>query len=372
MQGDKISFNAGAYESLIDHNAWSPLAYPRGWKSIPAGESGSGSETITPSGGIVVEQGASQTFTMTADSGSAVKDVIVDGASVGSVAAYTFTDVASAHSITVEFKEASALNTPPAATDDNLTLVAGESQTVNVLANDSDVDGDPLTISAVSTASRGSARLAGNSIIYTANTGAQGADTFTYTIRDGQGGQDTATVHVSIEEAQGIRTFVVGDVTIVFEINPNNVWDGSYHISGRINDADKGWTMRVAFPNGQQINSAWGIAESAGSENEINNNSWSSGSGDFTLSVVGNPSGVLPASITFNDNNSSTQNAAPQAENDFAFVAPGGSINVYVLSNDTDADGDQLVLRLWVPPAKETPSFPEMLLRMPRCRHFRR
>lgn len=33
-QGDKVTFNGEVYESLIDANAYSPEAYPQGWKKL--------------------------------------------------------------------------------------------------------------------------------------------------------------------------------------------------------------------------------------------------------------------------------------------------------------------------------------------------
>ena len=34
MKGDKVSFDGGVYESLIDNNIWSPASYPAGWKKV--------------------------------------------------------------------------------------------------------------------------------------------------------------------------------------------------------------------------------------------------------------------------------------------------------------------------------------------------
>ena len=31
---DRVSFDGGNYESVIDGNVWSPSAYPAGWKTI--------------------------------------------------------------------------------------------------------------------------------------------------------------------------------------------------------------------------------------------------------------------------------------------------------------------------------------------------
>ena len=34
MKGEKVKFNGSIYESLIDNNAYSPTAYPRGWRKL--------------------------------------------------------------------------------------------------------------------------------------------------------------------------------------------------------------------------------------------------------------------------------------------------------------------------------------------------
>jgi len=64
-----------------------------------AGSGGS----ISPSGSVSVNYGATQTFTITPNSGYNVADVKVDGSSVGAVTTYTFTNVASNHTIAATF-----------------------------------------------------------------------------------------------------------------------------------------------------------------------------------------------------------------------------------------------------------------------------
>ena len=59
--------------------------------------------SISPSGSVSVTQGASQAFAITANTGYQVKDVLVDGASVGAVASYTFSNVTAVHSIAATF-----------------------------------------------------------------------------------------------------------------------------------------------------------------------------------------------------------------------------------------------------------------------------
>jgi hypothetical protein len=61
--------------------------------------------TITPSGAVIVGQGAQQTFTITPNSGYVVSDVLVDGSSIGAVTTYTFPNINSSHTITARFMQ---------------------------------------------------------------------------------------------------------------------------------------------------------------------------------------------------------------------------------------------------------------------------
>mgnify|MGYP003635237657 FL=1 len=72
-----------------------------------------------------------------------------------------------------------------------------------VRANDSDPDGDPLTVTSVTTPTGGTAAVAGggNYVIYTAPFG-NGQFTFNYTISDGRGGTASASVIVYVERLE--------------------------------------------------------------------------------------------------------------------------------------------------------------------------
>ena len=61
--------------------------------------------TIDPAGTITVPKGESKTFTITPDSGYYIKDVLVDGKSVGAVSTYTFKEVVADHTIHAAFAE---------------------------------------------------------------------------------------------------------------------------------------------------------------------------------------------------------------------------------------------------------------------------
>ncbi len=59
--------------------------------------------TISPSGSVSLNYGANQTFTITANTGYGISSVLVDGASVGAVSTYTFSNVTANHTISASF-----------------------------------------------------------------------------------------------------------------------------------------------------------------------------------------------------------------------------------------------------------------------------
>ena len=89
---------------------------------------------------------------------------------------------------------------PPAATDDAASTSPGSPVVVNVLSNDTDPDGDALTVSAVTQPANGTAAISGGglSVTYTPSAGFSGSASFTYTANDGNGGTATATVTVTV------------------------------------------------------------------------------------------------------------------------------------------------------------------------------
>ena len=91
-------------------------------------------------------------------------------------------------------------NGPPVAVDDASTTAENTAIVIRVLDNDSDVDGDNLSVIAVGTPSKGAAAITGNAttVTYTPNSSFHGSDSFTYVVSDGNGGTDTGTVNVNV------------------------------------------------------------------------------------------------------------------------------------------------------------------------------
>ena len=96
-------------------------------------------------------------------------------------------------------------NRPPVAQDDAVTIAMDAAATISVLANDSDPDGNALSVASVGTPAHGTAVVSGNAVVYTPSTGYSGSDSFSYTVDDGFGGTASARVAVTITST-GIGT----------------------------------------------------------------------------------------------------------------------------------------------------------------------
>jgi DNA-binding beta-propeller fold protein YncE len=101
----------------------------------------------------------------------------------------------------IVFKDAPAPppNTAPTANQDTLITAEDTPGTLNVLANDSDIDGDGVTVTASTNGSRGSVACAiSGACTYTPSKDFNGADSFTYTATDSRGATATGTVKVTV------------------------------------------------------------------------------------------------------------------------------------------------------------------------------
>ncbi len=87
-------------------------------------------------------------------------------------------------------------NNPPVAVSDLYVVPCKTTQVLDVLANDSDKDGDALTITSITQPTKAAISIAANgkSLLYSPGPVCFVNDTFTYTISDGKGGTATTTV----------------------------------------------------------------------------------------------------------------------------------------------------------------------------------
>ncbi|GAC1033511.1 retention module-containing protein [Pseudomonas sp. No.21] len=90
------------------------------------------------------------------------------------------------------------VNDAPTAANDTASTLEDSAVTIDVLANDRDTDGDSLTLTGAN-AQHGSVSIVDGKLVYTPTGNYSGADTITYTVTDGKGGNSTATVQVGIQ-----------------------------------------------------------------------------------------------------------------------------------------------------------------------------
>ena len=124
--------------------------------------------TYTPKTGFV----GADTFTYQAN----------DGQSLSNVATVTVTVV----------------NRPPVAVNDTASTNQGKAVAIGVLANDTDPDGDPLSVTNLTVPANGTATVANEIVTYTPKSAFVGTDTFTYQASDGSAASNVATVTIQV------------------------------------------------------------------------------------------------------------------------------------------------------------------------------
>jgi hypothetical protein len=96
------------------------------------------------------------------------------------------------------------INRPPTVANQSITVASGG--VFNGQLQGSDLDGDTLTYAIAGQPTKGFVTLASNgAFTYVPNTGASGADSFTYTVNDGKSVSTVATVAVTIQQTPPVN-----------------------------------------------------------------------------------------------------------------------------------------------------------------------
>jgi hypothetical protein len=150
-------------------------------------------------------------------------------------------------------------NTDLTANNDDFAVNEGATVTLDVLANDSDGPGESgvLTITSVGTPNFGTATITdgGTRISYTSTgSAADGDDSFTYTISDGQGGTATAVVNIDIQDVldapvagNDTETVLEDSGTLTIDLNSLVTLEGSDTVTfSKVSGTDAIGTSAVA------------------------------------------------------------------------------------------------------------------------------
>jgi VCBS repeat-containing protein len=287
----------------------------------------------SPTNGTVVLNSATGTFTYTPNAGYSGSDSFVVSISDGNGGTTTST-------VTIGIN---AVNQAPTAAADNATTDESTAVSIPVLANDTDLDGDSLTITNITQGANGSVVIdaVSGELIYNPNPGFTGTDSFTYTVDDGSGATSTATVTVTVNAVVPVNNAPVA-VADSFTVNEGGTLQGvAVNVLANDTDAD-GDTLTailVAGPsNGLLTLNADGQFKYVHNGSETTSDSFTYKVNDGT--VDGN---TVTVNITV-----TPVNDAPVARTDDIDVSKGGTATVLqsgatsVLANDSDAEGDAL------------------------------
>ena len=208
---------------------------------------------------------------------------------------------------------------------------------IDVLANDEDADGDTLTVTDVGVPSHGTVSIGSGGVRYTPNPDYSGPDSFTYTISDGHGGEDTATVHVNVTPVND-PPVATDDTGTTAEDTPISFTEAD--LVGDDVDVD-GDTLTVIAVG-----------------NAVNGTVVDNGDGTFTFTPAANFHGTASFDYTVSDGQGgedighvtitvTAANDAPVAVDDPATTVEDTPVTISaaaLLANDTDVDGDTLTV----------------------------
>ncbi|OZC04071.1 Ig-like domain-containing protein [Rubricoccus marinus] len=257
--------------------------------------------------------------------------------------AYTVSDGALTATATVTVTVGG--NAPPLAADDDATTPEDQAVTVAVLANDSDPDGDALTVSSVTQPASGAAETDGVTVTYTPAPDFNGTDRFTYTLADGAGGSATATVTITVTP--------VNDAPLASDDSAVTPEATAVEIAVLANDSDPdGDALSVASVTPP---ASGGTATTDGTTVTFTPASGFNGTVAFTYTVTdGDLTDTAEVTVTV-----SGANLPPIARDDAAPVRPGDSVLIDVLANDEDPEGGALTIASVGTPASGGTAAPE-------------
>jgi uncharacterized delta-60 repeat protein/CSLREA domain-containing protein len=261
----------------------------------------------------------------------------------GDIIASTTTEDLGAGSFgsTSEFSAVLEASAPPVAVDDTLATDEDTAGTVDVLANDTDADGDPLSVTDVTNGTNGTVANNGDgTVTYTPAQDWNGVDSFAYTISDGRGGSDTATVTVTVT--------AVNDAPVAVDDADSIAEDGSSTVDVLANDTDVDNDPLTV------------VSVTQGANGTVADN----GDGTVTYTPAADWNGVDFYTYTVSDGELTDTatvtvtvtaiNDAPVAVDDNTGTDEDTPVVITPLANDTDVDGDSLSVDSFTQPANGT------------------
>lgn len=229
-----------------------------------------------------------------------------------------------------------ANNIPVANNDGPVSVAPSGATTINVLANDTDADGDARTVSTKTNGAKGTVAIisSGAQVSYTPGAGQSGSDSFTYSIVDARGGTSLpATVSVNISAA---NTPPVANNDS--PSTPYNTALANYNPRGNDTDADGDPITITGVSN--FVN---GTASSTSTTVSFTPTTNFSGTGSFRYNISDGRGGTSFATVSVNVG--AAPNSPPVANNDSANTPVNTTLsNFNPRTNDSDPNGDPITI----------------------------
>ncbi|UWQ81545.1 tandem-95 repeat protein (plasmid) [Leisingera sp. S132] len=250
----------------------------------------------------------------------------------------------------------------PVAVNDSASTAEDTAVVIDVAANDMELDGEALTVTAVTGAANGQVQFSGGRITYTPDADFNGSEQLTYTVSDGNGGTATATVDITVTP--------VNDAPVVVNDTSSAAQSATQTVAPLANDSDvDGLQLSITALNGTAVQPGQFISLASGALVFLN--------GDGTVSffpggsydhLALDQSAIETVTYTISDGAGGTSsgtiqftvtgiNDAPVAAPDSAATQEDTAVTVGVLTNDCDAEGNPLTLTAVADPANGTVSF---------------
>ena len=221
-------------------------------------------------------------------------------------------------------------NTAPDANDDSTTTAEETAKVVDVLANDTDINGQTMTVGSVSDPANGATVIESNKVKYTPDADFFGVDTFTYTASDGIASSAPATVTVTVTN--------VNDPPVANDDAGSTTEDTAVTIDVIGNDTDiDGPSLAVGSVGGPAHGTAVAVTPT---QVKYTPHAGYCGSDGFTYYASdGSATDAAQVTVTV-----TCVNDGPNAVDDSATTTEDVAVTVDVLANDTDPEGDTLTV----------------------------
>ncbi|GJL84150.1 MAG: hypothetical protein DHS20C01_37840 [marine bacterium B5-7] len=227
------------------------------------------------------------------------------------------------------------VNDAPVGIGDNVITAEDTSRVIDVLANDVDIEGDPLSIQQVDARSAfgGSISGDGTALMYTPAADFFGVDTFTYRVMDNAGAVALSATRVTVEVT------AVNDPPHVQNETVSGAEDTPVLVDVLSNDSDIDSPGDLILSALTQPSQGSVVMNGVTVEYTPRNNYF--GDDLFGYTVVDSQGGTASGQVTVTI---TAVNDPPVAHNDGVNTDADTAVVIGVLDNDTDVDGDSLTL----------------------------